>query len=108
MNAATGTSTYVYDANGRRIRKTTVLGGAVDFLYDLAGHEIAQFNSGTWTRAKYMTMMLVVSSIRISKKAPKPCYLDRDVSSFGHAMKYLTFKAACWFRRGGRLQFGDV
>jgi len=37
----------------RRVRKTTVAGGTVDFLYDLPGHEVAQISStGTWTRGE--------------------------------------------------------
>jgi YD repeat-containing protein len=38
------TATYVYDAEGKRIRKT-VAGSAVDFLYDLEGHEITEVSS---------------------------------------------------------------
>ena len=35
------------------MRKTTASGGTVDFLYDTAGHEIAQVSStGTWTRGE--------------------------------------------------------
>ncbi len=46
------TASYLYDAEGRRVRKTTSSGN-VDFTYDLAGHEIAQFTStGTWTRGE--------------------------------------------------------
>jgi RHS repeat-associated protein len=46
------TATYVYDANGRRIRKTKS-GGTADFLYDLAGHEIAEVGStGGWNRGE--------------------------------------------------------
>jgi len=46
------TATYVYDAEGRRVRKTTG-GTSVDFLYDLAGHEITQLNpTGSWTRGE--------------------------------------------------------
>jgi RHS repeat-associated protein len=37
-------ASYVYDANGRRVRKT-VSGASVDFLYDLGGREIAEINS---------------------------------------------------------------
>lgn len=48
-----GTSSYLYDANGRRIRKTTPAGETVDFLYDLSGHEISQITSaGAWTRGE--------------------------------------------------------
>jgi RHS repeat-associated protein len=48
-----GTSTYLYDADGRRIRKTTPMGGTVDFLYDLGAHEITQITSaGSWTRGE--------------------------------------------------------
>ena len=50
---ASGTSSYMYDVAGRRIRKTTPSGGTVDFLYDLGGHEIAQVTSaGSWTRGE--------------------------------------------------------
>jgi len=45
-------SAYVYDANGRRVRKT-VSGVSVDFLYDLAGREIAEVSStGVWNRSE--------------------------------------------------------
>jgi RHS repeat-associated protein len=45
-------ATYIYDANGRRVRKSTT-GASEDFLYDLAGHEIADLNAvGAWTRAE--------------------------------------------------------
>jgi len=48
-----GSSSYEYDASGRRIRKTTPSGGTVDFLYDLGGHEISQVtSSGSWTRGE--------------------------------------------------------
>src|SRR4029077_1970323 len=44
------TATYLYDADGRRVRKTTA-SGSVDYVYDLAGHQIAEINSsGAWTR----------------------------------------------------------
>jgi RHS repeat-associated protein len=43
----------VYDVNGQRIRKTTSAGGSVDFLYDLAGHEIVEVSSaGGWNRGE--------------------------------------------------------
>src|SRR6267154_4538174 len=46
------TACYVYDANGRRIRKTTG-STTVDFLYDIAGHQIAEANSsGNWNRGE--------------------------------------------------------
>ena len=53
-NNVTGvTASYEYDAEGRRIRKTTSNGGTVDFLYDLGGHEISQITSaGAWTRGE--------------------------------------------------------
>src|SRR5690348_4392831 len=43
---------YVYDGDGRRIRKT-ISGTSTDFFYDLAGHEIAEMNSsGGWNRGE--------------------------------------------------------
>ncbi len=46
------TATYIYDANGRRVRKTTSA-GSIDFLYDLAGHQIAEVSSGGgWNRGE--------------------------------------------------------
>ena len=49
---STATACYVYDANGRRIRKTTG-GASIDYLYDLAGHQIAEFSSsGVWNRGE--------------------------------------------------------
>jgi YD repeat-containing protein len=38
------TASYVYDANGQRVRKTTA-SGSVDYLYDLAGHQITEISS---------------------------------------------------------------
>jgi RHS repeat-associated protein len=35
------TATYVYDAEGRRVRKTTA-SGSVDYLYDLDGNQVAE------------------------------------------------------------------
>ena len=47
-----GPSSYVYDANGRRVRKT-IAGGSVDFLYDIAGNQVAEVSStGTWNRGE--------------------------------------------------------
>jgi RHS repeat-associated protein len=37
---STATACYVYDAEGQRVRKTTG-GSSMDYLYDLAGHEVA-------------------------------------------------------------------
>ena len=52
MNSTSGTSTYQYDANGRRIRKTTG-STSVDFLYDLSGHQVAEVSStGGWNRGE--------------------------------------------------------
>jgi RHS repeat-associated protein len=46
------TATYVYDADGRRIQKTTS-GTTVDYLYDLEGHEITEVSSGgVWNRGE--------------------------------------------------------
>ncbi|MGB8476936.1 MAG: RHS repeat-associated core domain-containing protein [Candidatus Acidiferrum sp.] len=49
---AGATATYIYDADGRRVRKTAG-GVSVDYLYDLAGHQIAELNSsGGWNRGE--------------------------------------------------------
>jgi RHS repeat-associated protein len=51
VDAGTAAS-YVYDASGRRVRKTTS-SGSVDYLYDLAGHEVAEVSStGGWNRGE--------------------------------------------------------
>ena len=39
-----GTATYVYDAEGRRVQKTTA-GGTVSYIYDIAGEQVAEVNS---------------------------------------------------------------
>ena len=39
-----GAATYEYDAEGNRVRKT-VSGASVDYIYDLAGRQIAEINS---------------------------------------------------------------
>jgi len=47
------TVSYVYDANGRRIRKTTATSGSVDYLYDLAGNVITELGpAGAWNRGE--------------------------------------------------------
>lgn len=46
------TATYVYDANGQRVRKTSTA-GTFDFVYDLGGREIAEVNSSdAWDRTE--------------------------------------------------------
>jgi RHS repeat-associated protein len=46
------TASYVYDAEGRRVRKT-VGGVSSDYLFDLAGHQITILNSsGGWNRGE--------------------------------------------------------
>jgi len=46
------TASYVYDADGRRVRKTTSA-GSVDYLYDSEAHEIAEVSSGgSWNRGE--------------------------------------------------------
>jgi len=51
-NGGSGLSSYLYDSNGRRVRKT-VAGASVDFLYDLAGNEITEVSSaGVWNRGE--------------------------------------------------------
>lgn len=46
------TASYLYDADGRRVRKTTS-GSVVDYIYDLAGHIITEISStGTWNRGE--------------------------------------------------------
>jgi RHS repeat-associated protein len=50
MIAAPGAS-YVYDADGKRVRKT-VGGNNSDFLYDLAGHSIMELYNGNWSRTE--------------------------------------------------------
>ena len=46
------TAAYVYDAEGKRVRKTT--GGlSVDYVYDLAGQAMAEMNAtGGWNRGE--------------------------------------------------------
>ena len=39
-----GTATYVYDAEGRRVQKTTA-GGTVSYVYDIAGEQVAEVNA---------------------------------------------------------------
>ncbi|HYY72549.1 MAG TPA: RHS repeat-associated core domain-containing protein, partial [Candidatus Bathyarchaeia archaeon] len=46
------TASYVYDANGQRVRKTTG-STSVDYLYDLSGHAITEVSSsGAWNRGE--------------------------------------------------------
>lgn len=45
-------ATYVYDAEGQRVRKTAG-GSTVDYLYDLSGHVITELSSsGGWNRGE--------------------------------------------------------
>jgi len=46
-----GATTYVYDANGQRVRKT-VGGASTDYVYDLAGHAIAEVNASGLQRGE--------------------------------------------------------
>ena len=41
---------YVYDAGGRRVRKT-VASGVTDYFYDLSGNVVAERQAGVWTKA---------------------------------------------------------
>jgi RHS repeat-associated protein len=46
------TASYVYDTNGRRVRKTAA-GVSVDYLYDLGGKQITELSStGSWNRGE--------------------------------------------------------
>jgi RHS repeat-associated protein len=46
------TAAYVYDAEGRRVQKTTAA-GTVNYVYDIAGQQVAEVNSsGTLNRAE--------------------------------------------------------
>ncbi|MHB8755548.1 MAG: hypothetical protein ACYC92_11420 [Candidatus Acidiferrales bacterium] len=50
-NCATATACYMYDANGRRVEKATAT-GAVNYVYDIAGHQAEVNASGGLTRAE--------------------------------------------------------
>jgi RHS repeat-associated protein len=51
-NSIAGVTNYSYRADGRRVRKSTA-SGTVDFVYDLAQHEVAEFSStGIWNRGE--------------------------------------------------------
>jgi RHS repeat-associated protein len=51
-NNQNGSSSYVYNMGGQRVRKTTA-SGSVDYLYDLAGHSITELSSsGGWNRGE--------------------------------------------------------
>jgi RHS repeat-associated protein len=62
VSPITGTSCYVYNADGQRVRKTTgstnscgtpATGTSVDYLYDFAGIEITELSStGSWNRGE--------------------------------------------------------
>jgi len=49
-----GATTYVYDANGQRVRKT-VGGASTDYVYDLSGHAVAEVNASGWQRGEVYT-----------------------------------------------------
>jgi len=46
-----GSTTYVYDANGQRVRKT-VGGASTDYAYDLSGHAIPEVNASGLLRGE--------------------------------------------------------
>ena len=49
---AGSTAAYVYDADGKRVQKTSS-SGTVSYVYDLASHQVAEFNSsGGWNRGE--------------------------------------------------------
>ena len=51
-NCSTATACYVYEAEGRRVRKATS-SGALDFLYDSDGHKVAEVDpTGTFLRGE--------------------------------------------------------
>jgi RHS repeat-associated protein len=51
-NCSTATACYVYDGDGRRIRKT-VSGTSTDFLYDSSNRVVAEMSStGVWNRGE--------------------------------------------------------
>jgi RHS repeat-associated protein len=62
VSPITGTSCYVYNSEGQRVRKTTgstnscgtpMTGASVDYLYDISGHQIAEVSSsGGWNRGE--------------------------------------------------------
>jgi len=46
-------ATYIYDAEGRRVRKILAGGATDDYVYDLADHVISDFSSsGVWNRGE--------------------------------------------------------
>ena len=52
-NCATATACYIYDAEGRRVRKATASSGTLDFLYDAEGHKVAEVDpTGTFLRGE--------------------------------------------------------
>jgi RHS repeat-associated protein len=51
VSADAASITYTYDAFGRRVRKV-VTGAAKDYVYDQAGHVIAEVVGGVWQRAE--------------------------------------------------------
>ena len=51
-NCSAATACYVYDAQGRRVRKTTA-SGTLDLLYDAEGHKVAEVDpTGTFLRGE--------------------------------------------------------
>ncbi len=49
---AGSTASYVYDANGQRVQRTSAA-GTVNYIHDLEGHVVAEVNSaGAWTRGE--------------------------------------------------------
>jgi RHS repeat-associated protein len=58
------TASYVYDAEGKRIQKTTS-GTTVDYLYDLDGHEMTEVSSsGVWNRGEVYANGLHLATYR--------------------------------------------
>jgi RHS repeat-associated protein len=64
---STATACYVYDAEGRRVRKTTA-SGTLDFLYDTDGHKVAEVDpTGVFMRGE-----LYASGRHFAVYAPEP------------------------------------
>jgi len=66
-SCSTATACYVYDAEGRRVRRTTP-GGAPDFLYDTAGRKVAEID----TTATFQRGELYAGNRHIAVYTPDP------------------------------------
>jgi RHS repeat protein len=90
------TATFTYDAEGRRAGKNTFT-----YLYDLAGHAVAELNGGTWDRGEVYAAGRHLATYAAHGQLPAPWFVA--LKSQGAHPK----KTVCWLLLTGSL-FGGA